>query len=861
VKPADETAEKAWLANFRASIARDLYTPADIISASRIETSLQAFEPGVSRLEASLTTLPLTQPILSGLLTDNPALYSALARILAIPAGIDLQDGRRLPDPRTGLSADQVDDVAAVLIDLGIDTLLCGPGQARAMLRAALIREDADRRRKRVDDKLSKAFAKIVLESVEGANLEPDLRFTLSSPSTLPPALRRSVNELIAVNGSPRIAIAYTFQAYSGGRQQRDISTVYPNASNLLEKAGIDLVLIADGQGVRTISERILRDVYRHIPVVLTLAQAQSGGLTQALIDLKAPPPPKTIGSEALERIISDALGSAGEIQAAELPVPTAEARLALAAYAARRPDQALALGTSSDSLAWRRLDDVRRARRLQTVYDPAAALELLGKLIDQGLHWDSRTPVEAMARIQLPYQFQSGQTLAYATHSSASVPLLREAAKRSLQRVQQARMCLLLVPGTLARELQDELLRTQTYLAASVVVIDAKLLTDMAQGLSPTEALKRAILEQTDLTKISPFVLRGATPARVFRGRQQEEADLVGTIRSNSVALLGGRRIGKTSLMKHVISQLNETDIQPYFADCQVVQTWSDFGALARREWRVDLPDAFLPENLNDLVEQLSDSGRQHVVIFLDEIDHLLDWDANHDQDKVKEAFFRQCRAISQTAKAQFVFSGERRIAQKFWDASSPHWNFCRPIMLRQLTRIAAGSLLSEPIEGLGVALQGKQELLDLSWQVTNGHPELIQYLGDQLVGIVNDRSRDRIQITAEDVREVANTTSYINQYLTTYWGQSSEFEKLVSLLIVGGFSTSSDIAAALHAGGVKASDEDLRRAVKMIELYGIIDDGPAAEIGLRADWFVTALQSYGTVEDQIARAMEGLA
>lgn len=857
MKAANANLEKEWLAAFRGSIAPDLYAPSDIISVSKLETAAEGFRDAVLAIDASLRSVPLDAASLKKLLTLHPPLYQAICLILSIGAAVDLEDGRRLPDPKGLLTEVQIDEVAQILSDLEIHRLIDQPGSAQAMLRAALIQEDADRRRKRVDDKLTGEIEKIISDGLAAANLEPGFDFRSVSTQSLPLTLRRTVHSLIEVNGKPRIAIAYTFQAYSGGRQQRDFSTVYPSASLALDKMGIDLVLLADGQGVRTLSERILREVYRQIPAVMTLAQARGGELAEALLALKHPPTPKVVSSDALSRIIGTALETAGSIAASELPVPENEGRIALTRYASANPSRSLVLGQFSATLSWSRLQEVLAARQLREKFEPLAALELLGRLVGQTLDWETNQHGDPVARLPLPLEFQSGPLLTLATTSPPSDAVLRSTSKRSLQLLPASRIALAVVPGQISGEMQAQLLRAQTYLAVSVVLIDTALLVSMAEGIAPAEILKAAILAQTDLTRISPFVLRGVTPARVFKGRQQEEADLVGAIRTNSVAVLGGRRIGKTSLMRHVATQLKQNEIAPFFADCQVVQTWSDFGALVAREWDVQIPAEFLPEHLNEVVDQLRSRSGSPVVILLDEIDYLLEWDSAHGQDKVPEAFFRQCRAISQHGNAQFVFSGERRISQKFWDATSPHWNFCRPLMLRQLTRQAADALLADPLEGLGVRLDQKDTLLSKSWTVTDGHPELIQFLGDKLVAAVNERPREDTRVFVADVTSVAASTAFVEQYLTTYWGQSSELEKLVSLLVAHGYTTSGEIANALHSGGVKITDEQLRRSVRMIELYGIVDDGPD-EISLRARWFSTALQSYGPLEDQIERAME---
>ena len=66
--------------------------------------------------------------------------------------------------------------------------------------------------------------------------------------------------------------------------------------------------------------------------------------------------------------------------------------------------------------------------------------------------------------------------------------------------------------------------------------------------------------------------------------------------------------------------------------------------------------------------MKQLKKTPNSKVVILLDEIDQLLDWDKQHTSEEVPEAFFRACRTVSQEGEAQFVFSGERMISSRVW-------------------------------------------------------------------------------------------------------------------------------------------------------------------------------------------------
>jgi hypothetical protein len=400
-----------------------------------------------------------------------------------------------------------------------------------------------------------------------------------------------------------------------------------------------------------------------------------------------------------------------------------------------------------------------------------------------------------------------------------------------------------------------------QNTLPANIVLLSvADLLGLASTRTNPRDGFVRHLLEQSDLTKVSPFVLRSATPGRMFYGRQVEEASLSGAVSTSSVALLGGRRIGKTSLMLHVQTRLEEAGFSVLYGDCQTVRNWSDFGQMAYRWWGTSLADDFRPTHLFDLIAELASRSDGKLVLLLDEIDQLLDWDGSHTDQEVPEAFFRTCRTVSQEGQAQFVFSGERVIASRLWDPHSPHWNFCQPIPLRQLNRESADQLIVEPLASLQVTLESRSEFLDRIWEVTSGHPQILQFLGDQLVRRLNDRPPEaRATLALEDLEAVVETYQYKEHYLETYWGQSTSLERLLSLLLAEGLRSNAELIAACRQEGLAVSEGQVTQATRMLDLYGIARSHESGYT-LRAEWMSDALESYGGIRQTVQRYLQEL-
>jgi hypothetical protein len=523
---------------------------------------------------------------------------------------------------------------------------------------------------------------------------------------------------------------------------------------------------------------------------------------------------------------------------------------LALARYAETHKELNLSLSPEGDELRWKNPGALLRARSLTEQFDPRRALDVFVSLVVSTARNISEQDGEVRAAISIPeIPPFTGRLHVTASTRELSGDMTRDIGLRSMEDAPGSSVAILLTQLELSEHELEARRKSQAVLPVNVILVSPTMLVDMAKSASPLTKLVDAILDQSDLTKVSPFILSNPTPTRMFYGRDTEAATVLGTIATNSVAILGSRRIGKTSLMRRVQSDLAGSNFRPFFGDCQTVRTWQDFATLARSDWGVELPPEFEPRHLSDLVKQLGARRDGNVVLLLDEIDQLLEWDRSHSEDSVPEAFFRACRSISQAGSAQFVFSGERTIANRIWDPQSPHWNFCRPLDLMQLTKDAATSLLIRPLQAMNIRIIDEVEFGDKAWEHTNGHPQIAQFLGDRLVRLLDERDdRRELSLGVEEIRQVTDTYEFAEHYLNTYWGQAKPLEKAISLLVGGKAMSAAEVRLALRRQGSRSTDDELMSALRMLKLFGILTED-ADVFSLRAEWFPGALAYFGRV------------
>ncbi|MFL5872848.1 MAG: AAA family ATPase [Solirubrobacterales bacterium] len=564
-----------------------------------------------------------------------------------------------------------------------------------------------------------------------------------------------------------------------------------------------------------------------------------------------------TIDAEAdlatVRAAVAAQIWSRGVVTTRSLPARRPAAEAALAEYRNNHPELALHI-VEDRRLKWVEQERMAKARALTTTFTTDGAAELFAESFDlDELQTIRREETEADSVAigavgddpVLP-----SRLFVRATAQAPSGGLLEETARIARQEIARANVAVLLVEDATEWLSRPEAMTVQRGLSTSVVVMDAKGLMQLAGATSPRRALMSAVREQADLSKANPFVVLGPTPPPMFFGRHDEEVEVSALLGSNSAALLGGRRTGKTSLLKHIKRTLSRDEWTVLYADLQSVSDWDTFADLVADEWQVDPPKAFRPSWIGSFVREVrARNGGGPIAILLDEVDQFLRWDLEHENPLAPEVFFRSCRTLSQEGAAQFVLAGERTIAGRLWSPDSPHWNFCRPIPVRQLARKDADQLLVRPLAHLEVGLADTQALLDHAWRRTSGHPRLVQFLGGELVGLLNERDPEvRGSLSLEDVKKVTESTKYRDEYVDTYRGQSTPLERSLCNLAAAGVATEPLLSAELNRRNVPHDNTTLHNSLRMLDLYGILRI-EKDKLVFRAEWMPEALQRKAEV------------
>ena len=353
---------------------------------------------------------------------------------------------------------------------------------------------------------------------------------------------------------------------------------------------------------------------------------------------------------------------------------------------------------------------------------------------------------------------------------------------------------------------------------AHDFIVLSHEDVLTLLSSREPTAHLVKCILDQVDLTVVSPFVTSGPVTDRMFFGRDQEIKTITQALPRTDFALVGNRKIGKTSLLHRIERTLERSgECVPISLNFQAVRDYATLFDTLAQETGFS-PAGPTPRAFSGLIARLR---RQHPdrmpVLLIDEVDDMLAFDARHDH-----ALSKVWRTLAFAGACRFVFVGSRILAQALRDADSPFFNFPQEIRLGFLLPDKARAVISGPMDELGVELEPQQPLLDRILDLSSCHPNLVQFICEQLIERISGRGQRRILIS--DLDTVVTSGDFADYYLDTLWGQAEPLERAVTLLGDPAGFTMPDIETALAAHDFDAPRRAVKAALDMLTLYSVL-------------------------------------
>lgn len=347
-------------------------------------------------------------------------------------------------------------------------------------------------------------------------------------------------------------------------------------------------------------------------------------------------------------------------------------------------------------------------------------------------------------------------------------------------------------------------------------VVLDRESLASIIAS-SSSRRLIEVILEQgIELSSLSPYVVRGPVPDKMFFGREKEIKTVSQSIQNSDYSIVGGRRIGKSSILQRVSRLLNnDPRYRAFYLDCEEKFDYGDLFHALEDEFGESLNDAD-PLSFRRLVAKLKvQSPNRQLVFLLDEMDELLAYDAGSEP---SGQLFKTFRALSQEKACRFVFSGSRTLYRHLHNPKSPFFNFCEDIILKPLCERSIAEIVSKPMHQLGIELPDEEALINRMIDLSSCHPSIAQWLCDSLIKTASQR-----RITAEGLEQVAEGPEFCRYFVQTAWSDSTPIEKLISLVVEGPTFGVDQLCETLAVHGLKDKARILE-GVEMLQLCSLV-------------------------------------
>ncbi len=310
---------------------------------------------------------------------------------------------------------------------------------------------------------------------------------------------------------------------------------------------------------------------------------------------------------------------------------------------------------------------------------------------------------------------------------------------------------------------------------ACDIIVANHSDVTRWITSENPQDELRKDILNHISLKAISPFVITGPTPPNMFFGREKELRQIRDHLSNKSFAIIGGRRVGKTSIALRLFNDyLPKTNFYTIYQDVSIISSYEEFLAISVLDWQ-PIPPPETPATIGHLLAAIPLD--RPVALLLDEADKLVTIDRN-----LGWPIFNQLRAIVNSGYLRVILIGERTLREEIQNSESPLFNFADDVLIGRLDFDNVANLITQPMEKMDIIYDSR--IVKRIYEFTSGHPNIVQRLCHQLIEVLNNRN-DKI-LTFDDIGTVVSSPGFQkNDFLNTYLSQATLLERILVILL----------------------------------------------------------------------------
>lgn len=344
--------------------------------------------------------------------------------------------------------------------------------------------------------------------------------------------------------------------------------------------------------------------------------------------------------------------------------------------------------------------------------------------------------------------------------------------------------------------------------------VLDSPGQTEWLMGGEPAQVLLRLLAAQLQVTRISPYQTRGGvTREDVFFGRERLLARVLNREPANYL-VVGGRQLGKSSLLKAVQRRLQE---HPSIA-CHYLSL-RDHRLTPRLATQFGLP---VETPLEAIIEHLqSQSQGRRLYLLIDEADLFFRDEARNGYPQLSAL-----RALSEEGRCWFMLAGFWDLyAAALLDYQSPLRNFGDILAIGGLEPSACQALATEPLRRLRVGY-ANDALVERLIEASGRRANLVAILCQECLQALGPDER---VIEERHLRQALESQPV--QDALVGWGRLSTDEQACRLDRIAVYHTAQQghtsltaLDALVQAHGATGQAQALRRSLARLQLAYVL-------------------------------------
>lgn len=362
--------------------------------------------------------------------------------------------------------------------------------------------------------------------------------------------------------------------------------------------------------------------------------------------------------------------------------------------------------------------------------------------------------------------------------------------------------------------------------------VLDAADEQEIMESRRAMGELLDRVVGQMSLVLLSPYEINKPVTGSRFFGRESEVRRLLYSGDTN-FAVMGIRRIGKTSLLRETERRLKERALEEgneeaakriFFMDCSPIRSSEELMREVIRHYYshdlVRLENRQFPLYFPDFLRRMARRYDGQLVLLLDEFDVLFNAALSN------ESLLHVLRTASNEGHCRFIIAGFRDLLEQSNQLQSPLFNFAKPLRLKEFSREDAGKMILGPLLNLRIRVERENDVVDRIFEETAGQPHLIQFYCSYIIDRLDHAGSRRL--TPEDLLGVYDDENFRAFVLNTFMDNTTHLEKAIVFSLVLKMRSEAEqfdqesIENALLAQGIELFFDELEGACRNLELAG---------------------------------------